>query len=177
MPDLKSELSKVLDEWSKPETTMTQTKPATPYFTTTNNVCRATFDCIKNNPGKSRQELAALLGKEGYKKSSTTSLMGQMIKQNMVRDTGGGLFAVVPEYTPIKSYKAFANQQAQTPQRKVVTITNTRTGKVINPKPAPVAAPVAAPVEKEWEPKDVIDTLTVRQALALFKELRNLLVG
>lgn len=181
MPDLKSELTKVINSWEKP---VEPAAPAAPAATTkpvsafkpTNNVCRATFDCIKNNPGKNRQEIAALLEKDGYKRSSTTSLMGQMVKQSMVRDTGGLLFAAVPEYRPIKSSKTFKNQQAKQevkaapapmPERKKITIVNTRTGEVLNPKP----------VAKEWEPKDVIDTLTVRQAIALFKELRNILVG
>lgn len=183
MPDLKSELTKVINAWEhtapEPEP-MPETRPSKPVsvFKTTNNVCRATFDCIKNNPGKTRIELATMLEKDGYKKNSTTSLMGQMVKQSMVRDTGGLLFTAVPEYRPIKSYKTFKNQQtkqevnpapapAPMPERKKVTIINTRTGEVLNPKP----------VAKEWEPKDVIDTLTVRQAIALFKELRNILVG
>jgi hypothetical protein len=32
-------------------------------------------------------------------------------------------------------------------------------------------------VAKEWTPDDVIDKLTVHQAIALFKALRNVLVG
>ncbi len=183
MPDLKSELTKVINSWeaptqaaSKPEPTPAPKTGARPIFEPTNNVCRATFAFIQSNPGKNRRELAKLLEDQGYKRSSTTSLMGQMVTQGMVRDTGGLLFTNVPEYRPIKSYKSFKNQQekevvkpapAPVAERKKITIVNTRTGEVLNPKP----------VEKEWEPKDVIDTLTVRQAIALFKELRNILVG
>lgn len=182
MPDLKSELTKVINAWEhtapEPEP-MPETRPSkSPIFEPTNNVCRNTFDCIKKNPGKSRKEIIEALLESGYKKGSTTSLIGQMVKQGMVRDTGGLLYAVTDEYVPLKSHKAWVRQQAlqqvQTqpqpkpaPERKHITLVSKRTGEVLNPKP----------VEKEWSPDDVISKLNVHQALALFKALRNILVG
>lgn len=166
MPDLKSEMSKVLDEWNKPEsTTMTQKTP--PYFTTTNNVCRATFDCIKNNPGKTRQDIARMLEADGYKKSSTTSLMGQMVKQGMVRDTGGVLFTVHAEYRPIKSYKAFVKMQEKAQPKKVK-------------KDAPVAQVKAEPapqINSAWDAETILNNLSIKQARALYDELRKIFGG
>jgi hypothetical protein len=179
MPDLKTELSKVLDEWNKPETPMTQETQTTrtvPHsaFTATNNVCRATFECIKYNPGSTRKEVVDSLTSKGYKASSTTTLIGQMIKQNHVRESKGVLFAVNDQYLPLKSAKAWAKlQAAKAAPRKHVELVSKSTGKVFNPRPAPVALPV----EKEWSPNDVIAKLNVHQALALFKALRNILVG
>jgi hypothetical protein len=144
---------------------------ATPYFTISNNVCRTTFAFVQDNPGKTRTEVAKALAQQGYKTGSVSSLLGQMLKQGMLRESAHLLYARQDEYTPLKSTKALKamSEKPQEQQRKIVKIVNPNTGKVLNP--------TLAPVEKEWSPNDVIDKLTVHQALALFKELRNILVG
>lgn len=179
MPDLKSELSKVLNAWEhtapEPEPMPETTPSQKPYFTTTNNVCRATFECIKKNPGKTRKELYDALLESGYKKSSTTSLVGQMLRQGLVRETGGLLFAAIPEYAPLKSSKVWANQQAKKegkPQRKVVEITNKRTGEVINPRSAP-----AAQINSVWDADVMLNSLSIVQARALYDSLRKIFGG
>jgi hypothetical protein len=172
MPDLKSELSKVLNEWNSSEPT-TMTKPTSSvHFAVTNNVCRATFDYVRDNPGKKRVEINKAMEAKGFNAGSVSSLLGQMLKQGMLRESAHLLYATIPEYTPLKSskkLKAMAEkpQTPAAPQRKVVKLVNPNTGKVLNPPP----------VEKEWEPNDVIDKLTVHQAIALFKALRSILVG
>jgi hypothetical protein len=171
MPDLKSELNKVLNEWNTPEA-----QPATkPYFTVSNNVCRITFDYVRDNPGKTRKEIAVALEKQGYKSSSVTSLLGQMAKQGLVRDSTGLLYVTTSAYTPLKASKKMkaVAETPQAPQRKKVVLINKRTGEIV--AAAPKVEPT--PVVKEWEPNDVIDKLTVHQAIALFKALRNILVG
>jgi hypothetical protein len=91
-----------------------------------------------------------------------------MLKQGLLRESAHLLYAMTNEYTPIKGSKAMKALAAkpQEQQRKVVTITR---------KAAPEVEPT--PVAKEWTPDDVIDKLTVHQAIALFKALRNVLVG
>lgn len=187
MPDIKTALqaalAKTANEWAsddeahhKTEQAMPENNPAKEHFAVTNNVCRATFDCIKHNPGSTRKEIIDALSSQGYKAASTTTLIGQMLKQNHVRDSEGALFAVSDRYVPLKSSKAWAKlQEAKAPPRKYVGLVSKRTGEIINPRPAP--APVLMPVEKEWTPDDVIAKLNVHQALALFKALRNILVG
>lgn len=174
MPDLKSELSKVINAW-EPTPAPAKEPEAKAHFSVTNNVCRATFECIQKNPGKTRKEVIDVLNESGYKPSSTTTLIGQMIKQGQVRETLGLLYARNSEYKPLKNAKSWAKLQAEkeAPQRKKITLISKRTGEVFNPRPAPAPAPV----EKEWEPNDVIAKLNVHQALALFKALRNILVG
>jgi hypothetical protein len=189
MPDIKTALqaalSKTANEWAaddeahhktepKTEQAMPENAPPKAYFTTTNNVCRATFEYIRDNPGKTRKEVMTALSARGYKDASTTTLIGQMVKQYHVRETQGLLYATTDHYVPLKGSKAWAKLQASA-QRKHVTLVSKSTGKVINPRPAP--APVVVPVEKEWTPDDVISKLNVHQALALFKALRNILVG
>jgi hypothetical protein len=169
MPDIASALQKALNEWEPPvETPPPAPAPAKAYFSVTNNVTRVTFEYVRDNPGKNRVEVAKALEKMGYKPGSVSSLLGQMIKQGMVRESRNLMYATTNEYTPLKGSKVVKALAAkpQEQQRKIVTITR---------KAAPVAEPT--PVVKEWTPDDVIDKLTVHQAIALFKALRNVLVG
>jgi predicted SPOUT superfamily RNA methylase MTH1 len=164
MPDIKTALEKVLNEW-EPPTATPPPAPTTRHFSVTNNVTRVTFAYVRDNPGKTRVEVAKALEMQGFKASSVSSLLGQMLKQGMMRESTHLLYVTTNEYATIKSAKALA-AKPQEPQRKIVTITR---------RAAPVAEPT--PEVKEWSPNDVIDKLTLRQALALFKELRNILVN
>lgn len=170
MPDIATALRNALNDW-EPPTTKVEPEPPPPkaYFKTTNNVCRTTFNFVRDNPGMTRVEVARELAKQGYKYTSVSSLLGQMIKQGRMRESAYLLYVTTNEYTPLKSSKTLKALAAkpQEKQRKIVTITR---------RAAPVAEPTV-PAEKEWHPSDVIDKLSVRQALALFKELRNILVG
>jgi predicted SPOUT superfamily RNA methylase MTH1 len=176
MPDIASALQKALNEWEPTDPMPTPTPPpAKPYFSVTNNVTRVTFDYVRDNPGKTRIEVAKALEKQGFKNSSVTSLLGQMLKQGMMRESAHLLYTTTNEYTPIKSSKKLKAMAAkpQEQQRKKVVLINKRTGEVVGAAPKVEPTPVA----KEWTPDDVIDKLTVHQAIALFKALRNVLVG
>jgi len=165
MPDLKSELNKVLNEWNTPEA-----QPATKaYFTVTNNVTRATFDYIRDNPGKTRKEIAVVLEAKGFKTSSVTSLLGQMVKQGMVRESTGLLYVTTGEYTPLKGSKALKTlaEKQQAPQRKVVTI-------VRKPKAEPTPTPY---IDSLLNPVTLLNTMSIRQARELYDELRKIFGG
>jgi len=172
MPDLATALRQALDDWEPPTATPAPApapEPAKEYFTVTNNVCRTTFNYVRDNPAKTRVEVAKALSQQGYKPGSVSSLLGQMLKQGMMRESAHLLYVTTNEYAPLKStraLKALAAKPKEQP-RKIVTITR---------RAAPVAEPTVQ-AEKEWQPSDVIDKLTLRQALALFKELRNILVS
>lgn len=168
MPDIATALRNALNDW-EPATAAPPPPPTAPYFSVTNNVCRTTFNFVRDNPGMTRVEVARELAKQGYKYTSVSSLLGQMIKQGLMRESAHLLYVTTNEYAPLKSSKTLKALAAkpQEKQRKIVTITR---------RAAPVAEPTV-PAEKEWHPSDVIDKLSVRQALALFKELRNILVG
>ena len=167
MPDIRTALEKALNEW-EPPAAAPPPAPAKVYFAVTNNVCRTTFLYVRDNPGKTRKEVTLALEMQGYKPGSVSSLLGQMLKQGMMRESAHLLYVTTNEYAPLKSTRALKALAAkpQEQQRKIVTITR---------KAAPVAEPT--PEVKEWSPNDVIDKLTVHQAIALFKALRNILVG
>ena len=175
MPDLKSELSKVINAW---EPTPAKEEPKK-YFTTTNNVCRATFDHIRDNPGKTRKEVCNALAERGYKESSTTTLIGQMIKQSHVRESNGLLYALNTEYKTLKGSKAWAKlEAAKAAPRKYVGLVSKRTGEVINPRPAPEPAPVAMPqINSAWDADVLLNSLSIVQARALYDSLRKIFGG
>jgi hypothetical protein len=174
MPDIKTALEKALNEW-EPEP-MPETTPTKPYFTVTNNVTRITFEYVRDNPGKTRKEVSVALEAQGYKTGSVTSLLGQMIKQGVMRESAHLLYTTTNEYAPLKSSKKLKDMQAKNqanPERKKVVLISKRTGAIVGAAPKVEPTPPA----KEWSPNDVIDKLTVHQAIALFKALRNILVG
>jgi hypothetical protein len=169
MPDLKSELSKVLNEWNPSETT-TMTQPASPvHFAVTNNVTRVTFEYVRDNPGKNRVEVAKALEKQGYKPGSVSSLLGQMIKQGMMRESAHLLYVMTNEYTPLKGSKVLKAMTAkpQEQQRKIVTITR---------KAAPVAEPTPQ-INSAWDAEVMLNNLSIKQARALYDELRKIFGG
>jgi hypothetical protein len=171
MPDIKTALEKALNDW-EPPVPIPPPAPAKPYFTVTNNVTRVTFDYVRDNPGKTRIEVAKALEKMGYKPGSVSSLLGQMIKQGMMRESAHLLYVTINEYTPIKGSKVLKAMAAkpQEPQRKVVKLVNTRTGEVLNPTPAPQ-------INAAWDAETLLNNLSIKQARALYDELRKIFGG
>jgi predicted SPOUT superfamily RNA methylase MTH1 len=171
MPDIKTALEKALNDW-EPPVPIPPPAPAKPYFTVTNNVTRVTFDYVRDNPGKTRIEVAKALEKMGYKPGSVSSLLGQMIKQGMMRESAHLLYVTINEYTPIKGSKVLKAMAAkpQEQQRKVVKLVNTRTGEVLNPTPAPQ-------INAAWDAETLLNNLSIKQARALYDELRKIFGG
>jgi len=152
MPDIKSELSKVIQQWDKadtPSTTMivdapTEEKPGSTL---------KTFNCIKNNPGKTRQAICDLLLASGVKLGSATSLLSQMVDRGNVRDVGGLLYVAQDEY---------------------VSVPRRRQPAVVAVEPPVEVVAVVAPAPAEWSVSDVVDKLSVRQAREVLNELKVL---
>ena len=182
MPDIKTALEQALskaqtpsqlpaewdDEGGEPaiESITTKAKEATmptQFFVKTNNVTRATFDIVLNNPGKSRTEIVQMLTKQGFGKSSTTSLLGQFVRQGQVAERNGFLFAQQSEYTPLKMSKRKADV-AGAPAPKVAA----------KPKTKPKAAPQ---IDAAWDAETLLNNLSIKQARALYDELRKIFGG
>jgi hypothetical protein len=116
-----------------------------------------TFECIKSNPGKTRQAIFEMLIAAGIKRGSASSLLSQMIDRGNVRDVEGLLYAAQDVYVTL-------------PRRKKPVV-------VASPPPAVVAPPppaVAAPAPAEWSASEVVDKLSVRQAREVLNELKVL---
>jgi hypothetical protein len=149
MPDIQSEMSKVLREWDDTQATMIVDAPTSKKSGST----LKTFNCIKDNPGKTRQAISDLLLTAGVKLGSASSLLSQMIDRGNVRDVGGLLYVAQDEY---------------------VSVPRRRQPAVVAVEPPVEAVAVVPPAPAEWSASDVVDKLSVRQARAVLNELKVL---
>lgn len=185
MPDIKTALQNALSKaapapqipaaWDDEgadaaiENITTKAKEATmpkQYFKTTNNVTRETFDHVKNTPGQTRAQAIQALEERGFTHKSTTSLLSQMVRQDLIREVRGLLYVQTPEYRPLKSTRAKA-------QAKPVT-------KKAQAKPRPTfIPPTEAPVQinAAWDAETILNNLSIKQASALYDELRKIFGG
>jgi hypothetical protein len=149
MPDIQSEMSKVLREWDDTQTTMIVDAPTSKKSGST----LKTFNCIKDNPGKTRQAISDLLLAAGVKLGSASSLLSQMIDRGNVRDVGGLLYVAQDEY---------------------VSVPRRRQPAVVAVEPPVEAVAVVPPAPAEWSVSEVVDKLSVRQAREVLNELKVL---
>lgn len=174
MTDMQSALKTVLNQWQ--DDSPNSGKSAT-MFKPSNNVTRQTFNTVKNNPGLSRSNITTLLGNQGYNKGSVSSLLGQMLKQHMIIERNGVLYPVLDEYVPLKSpalKHSKTKQFKRGPYKKAATA----------PAPAPVAQPKADPTKNVQQVlmyrspdipvSAIIDGMTLRQARAVYDELKKI---
>ena len=126
MPDLKTEMQKILHAWEQPET-IEETKETT-MFKPTNNVTQSTFNFIRDNSGCARNDAIRILVQQGHKKSSVSSLIGQMLRQGHIyKDSDGLLRPNAKEYTPIKSAKTIANREKKVKKPKSYKVITSKT--------------------------------------------------
>lgn len=198
MPDMQSALqaalSKTVNSWAADDEAHQQIQPqqekavnttATtekPDPRITNNISRTLFEFILKNPGRNRMWVAEQLVAQGFKYVSVTSLISQMVRARMaVIDDEGGVTATLKAYEPIRPPKKPA------PRKRAVA--HNRTHKVREAAPEAVYTPqvytpqvytkveAATPTPEGWTVESVIDELSVRQALAVYMELREIFGG
>ena len=198
MPDIKTALEQALSkaqtraqlpaEWDDEggaaviQSITTQAKEATmpkKYFETTNNVTRATFDHVFNNPGKTRKQILDALAAQGFKNGSTSSLLGQFSTQGHIVNRGGLYFAQRAEYVPLKTARRKAEAK---PERKKVVIVSKRTGETVPPAAVGIAAlpkvrEATPQINAAWDAETLLNNLSIKQARALYDELRKIFGG
>ena len=175
MPDLKSEMSKVLNEWEQ-DAQQTQEKTVQnklpQIFKPTNNVTQETFIYVRDNPNKTSSEICDALEVRGFKRSSVGSLLTQFVKQNqMTRDHNSRLRTSVPRYVPLKSTRQFKAE-------------GKRANKLVQIKSKQPSAGIAA-LKVDTTPKaipktdiqSILNGLNILQARALYDELKKIFGG
>ena len=169
MPDIQTEMQKILQAWDQPETT--ETTKETTVFKPTNNVTQATFNFIRDNSGCARNDAIRILVAQGHKKSSVSSLIGQMLRQGHIwKDSDGLLRPNGKEYTPIKSSKTIAKREAKAAKPKTFKLKTSPKG---------LAALVNEPIAEAFKHQpdirtsiDVImDTVSLNDAHELYRRL------
>ncbi len=178
MADMKSELKKVINAWEdKPETddATDNTIPEVPQVEIKSNasVSQTVFDYVRDHPNRMRVDVSYDLVKRGYHKATVTALVSQFLRQKLfVYGVGKGLIVTRKTYTPMyhKDNKAAKFVEAAAPHGLASIVTQPLTTR------APETwAPIAPTVVEEWTVESVVDKLNIRQARAVYNELRALL--
>lgn len=100
-------------------------------FGTSNNVMRATFEAVKNAPKMQIREYIEMLGLNGYKQNSVSSVLYQLLRAGqLARDEQGAMSVAVDEYTPIKQVKkprvVVVDKAPEPKPRKIVIVKRKR---------------------------------------------------
>jgi len=191
----KEALQATLTEWDndeqkqiKGETMHTTTTP-THLFQPTNNASRDTFNFILNNPGLRIAEIKA--GLSNHKANTVSSLTYQMVVAGLLRkDNNTCTFhAIKPEFEPFSINKIRRERKKAAEPRKLVIVKRRTAQEAQAAHNANVAGTgvdtsaglgaLTASVElksrpRPWMPEDVVNTLTVVQAVAVHKHLQKL---
>ena len=167
MPDIKTALTGILSEWELDNQQQEKQVKHIPHFKVTNNVTRATFDYVKNNPRQSCKTICKALEKQGYKPTSVGSLLTQFIKNGLcVRDANGNYTAKANEYTPIKASKKLKTEQV------IQKAKTTRGEGIAALSPQPKYIPVT-----EWNVQAVLNDMSIVQARAMYDALKKIFGG
>jgi hypothetical protein len=176
MPDIQTEMQKILQAWDQPETT--ETTKETTVFKPTNNVTQATFNFIRDNSGCARHDAIRLLVQKGHKKSSVSSLIGQMLRQGHIwKDSDGLLRPNGKEYTPIKSSKTIANREKKLKKPKTFKLKTSMPSQEAQPdyleqaKRAIIGKPVRSKIQT------ILDDISLSDAHELYRELHTYFGG
>ena len=171
MPDLHTEMQKILQSWEQPETT--EQPKETTVFKPTNNVTQATFNFVRDNSGCARHDAIRILVLQGHKKSSVSSLIGQMLRQGHIyKDSDGLLRPNGKEYTPIKSCKTIAKQEAKVKKAKTFKL------KTSAPEARGIdALEVVRKLDLRPEYERVLDNISLSDAHELYRKLHQYFGG
>ena len=167
MPDLKTEMQKILHAWEQPETT--ETTKETTVFKPTNNVTQATFNFVRDNSGCARNDAIRMLVLQGHKKSSVSSLIGQMLRQGHIyKDSDGLLRPNGKEYTPIKSSKTLAKREAKVKKAKSYKVI---TSKTTEPSAESLGLVLDHKSDMRTSIDVIMDTVSLNDAHELYRRL------
>ena len=181
MTDMQTALTKVINAWEdKPETddATDNTIPEVPQVEIKSNasVSQTVFDYVRDNPNATRANIAYALTKRGYNNSTVGALVSQFIRQKLfVLGVGKGLIVTRKTYTPMyhRDTKPAKPVTVAVPQGLAAIVHQpliTRT-----PEAREQWMPSAPPAAEEWTVESVVDKLNIRQARAVYIELRTLL--
>lgn len=210
----RQQLSATLDKWDQDEQKQIKGEPTMPSFNqptvplnngsgrrvfgVTNNVTRVTFNYIRDNPGCTSGDVCEELVPQGYKASSVTPIISQLIKCGTVsRDLDTRqLRALASEYRPItaasqrtrlttirhskeapKPKRAYTKRQQ--PQEAGIAALAASTKPVAVPVETPQqsAAPTSLIISRNWTAQGVVDKLSVVQARQLYDLLKQIFGG
>ena len=146
-----------------------------PYFTVTNNVSRVTFEFVRDNSPKTNMEICDALEARGFKRTSVSSLLSQMVIVGLLkRDDLGKYWALESEY---RSFSINSYRKAKEKAKVRKPVAQTRAMKNYLPKQEAKEEPQTVTVQEVKicnSVEDLLNTLTVAQARELFDRLKKM---
>jgi hypothetical protein len=183
MPDLKSELSKVLNEWDKDET-INETIPETianqpkekKVFPQPANVSIDTYNYILANPNKTVQQYTdQLVAQYKFKPASVSSLIYQMLKVGRLQRSDKGVYAVDAVYRAIKPSELKAARKASKANAPIFKEKQSAgIAALKNPQPLAQVMQRSAIITTNFSVDNILKNLTIMQAKELRDALNNL---
>lgn len=179
MPDIKSELSKVLNAWDKDETVNDKPKGKR-LFPVKNNVSHETYNYIHANPGLTTPRIVKAMVAKGFKQSSVGSLVYQMYLVGRIRkDEDGKLYSIEPLLRPIRGSEIKAARKAKSaPTRQKKSAAKAEGIAALAPQatepkqPAPTKAERITVDLDEW-----INEVPLMQARMVYLKLKAIFEG
>jgi hypothetical protein len=186
MPDMQSELSKVLNEWDSPEPSINQPKEKK-VFPQQANISIDSYNYILANPNKTVQQYTnELVAQYKFKPASVSSLIYQMLKVGRLQRGDKGVYAVDAVYRPIKpselkAARKASNATAQAKSKKAAPVAKEKQSAGIaalapqatQPKPTQLTKAERVTVDlDEW-----INEVTLMQARMVYMKLKPIFEG
>ena len=181
MPDLQTELSKIAQAWDTHEQKIRNPQPQqekamqTNSFVKTGNASQDTFAFIQRHAGcYTTRDTAEILRTQGYKVTSTSSLITQMRRAGLVGlDDSGHLVPLKDAYVPLHrlAKPAAKKRIVKKPKKAGLTalVPDTVTVSAVS-----TVAPQPATV---WTADNVLKNIGVAEAAKLYAELGKLFGG
>ena len=90
-----AEARKAMEAWEQPTQT---TQPTEPMNTSNLTASEATFNVARDNPGLTKYQIAELVGQQGHRVDTATTMVGAMANYGLLRIENGVVFAVGDKY-------------------------------------------------------------------------------
>jgi len=155
------QLSLTLNEWEEDD------KARSTATVVQAGVTQSVFNFLKANPHISKKAAITALDRKGFNPGSTRSIMSHMVREGMVRSTDGKLLVIADSYTPLKQTK----RVVVAPRKEVRIVTKTTQLGLASLKQSESVQ------TQDAKPVSLLDTLSVRQAYALYVELKTMFGG
>ena len=160
----RAEARKAMEQWTEPTPVTTPTPMNT---TSTLTVTQATFNAVRDNPGKTKTEIGRMLESQGYKFQSTTSLVSVMLSYGILIEENGKLRAVGDTYKSRVEFNGRLSKKRKA--KKEIRIVR---------RPVPVDTPASDPVNHPSHYKvGGIETIDFIKAKLTGEQLKGYYLG
>ena len=197
-----------LDAWGDDDDSLSTPKPEPTkpkgrrLFPVINGVTQRAFEYIRDNPYTTTAQACNALAHLGFKRTSTTSIFAQMVRQGLLnKDKDGKLTTLVPTFRPLKSSAYMAKKEKaevaakKAKEKRLAALSEKMTIRLQSEPPKPkviidgqaiknrhtasggITALNATPTATPAQPltaKQVLETLSIKEAHILYRELQTM---